>query len=247
MPGSTGIVTIISYPKYYFNNNLYHIFTIFSVKIWIAIFPLFLFCGVINFVNNNNISTTRKQQKCIKTTRNVWLNIVDNYLDMFALLIGQATVPLRVQPKSVFHNPLVVFIFASFLLRQHFSSDITALILSQKQLKFDQFQQLEEQPRVQIMIEEASNTYYYFQEHFPNLQNRVMQITHDEISSTATLRRLIHQNYVLVTSGVFSDRLRWQLSGIAFHNSEEAFILSLSNYAIRKSLENTSKAKLSKL
>lgn len=75
------------------------------------------------------------------------------------------TVPLSSDVRSITRNPLILWLFAAFLLRQLFATDITALLLSRGQFRLDSFSQIQAAGKnLKILIENQSSSYYIFKE-----------------------------------------------------------------------------------
>lgn len=67
--------------------------------------------------------------------------------------------------RSVHRNPLIVWILGAFVLRQLWSSEIMALLVSRGQMKFDSFSQIAKAGKsLKILIEYQSSSYYIFKE-----------------------------------------------------------------------------------
>lgn len=212
------------------NQGIWNIFSVFSVFIWFLIFISYAFYGLLhvlmNFANSSREAASR-------------------FIDMFGVLVGQGdTILLNRTHLGV--NPLIVFVLMSFILRQFFGQDITALLLTRTKIVIDYFSQLEIYDFT-ILIEDQSNYLHYFQQLFPNLMSRVKLLEHDEVNSESTMFDLVHQPFVLVTDGSQAEMMRNFYSAHKFHISQQGFVSSFGNFAIRKSLNNDMKRKLSQM
>lgn len=224
------LLTIFSFPKYLNSNDIWNIFSGFSTFTWILIFISYVFYGFLH----------------------VWMNITNSsrkvacrFIDMFGILVGQGDAFLKRQIYLGI-NPLIIFALMSFILRQFFGQDITALLLTQTEIVLDYFSQLEIYDFT-ILIEDQSNYLHYFKQLFPKLIPKLKLIEHDEVSSESTMFDLVHHPFVLITDGSQAELMKNFYSAHKFHNSEQGFVSSSGNFAIRKSLNNEMKRKLTQM
>lgn len=223
------LLTILSFPKYLSTSGMWNIFAVFSSTIWLLILLHFLFYGLFNGIAN------------MKYTGNSISKFVNAFIDVFGMLVGQGDAFL-----SSNFNPLIVWVLMAFVLRQCFSSDITALLLSKREVKIDYFTQLE-QYDFELIIEEKSNSLHYFGLLFPQYSHRVVTLPHDALGSEELMSELVANNYVLITDGLNAEMIQHFYSTMKFHISREKFVSSLGSYAIRKSLNKQLKQRLSHL
>lgn len=230
------MLTMFSYPRAQISESPWNIFSSFSSHIWILIAFFFVVYGILNWVNDKHSLNSRL------------LALSSSYSDMFALMLGQGTVPMSGDARSVHRNPLIVWILGAFVLRQLWSSEIMALLVSRGQMKFDSFSQIAKAGKsLKILIEYQSSSYYIFKEKFPALVPQLELISYDEVSSIATLQKVIHSNSILVCSREYAELVRDHYLTIGFHISREGYISSIGNYAIRRNLDTIKKNKLKKL
>lgn len=92
-------------------------------------------------------------------------HLAANYVDLFGLMLGQGLYPLDRPPQSCLRNPLLLYAITSTILRQLFSSQLTAHLLSTRQLTLDYFSQLDDEAKgVPLLIENGTSTYSLFAE-----------------------------------------------------------------------------------
>lgn len=90
--------------------------------------------------------------------------VAHSFVFFFSLSFA-GTVPLSSDVHSIYRNPLILWLFAAFLLRQLFASDITALLLSRGTFRLDSFSQIQTAGKsMKIFIENQSSSYYIFKE-----------------------------------------------------------------------------------
>lgn len=224
------LLTIFSFPKHLNNSNIWSVFSVFSLFIWTLIFISYVFYGFLH---------------ALMTLTKSLRQVANRFVDMFGILVGQGDAFLARQPHLGI-NPLIIFALMSFILRQFFGQDITALLLTQTEIVLDYFSQLEIYDFT-ILIEDQSNYLHYFQQLFPQLKPKLKLIEHDEVNSESTMFDLVHHPFVLVTDGTQAELMKNFYSAHKFHISEEGFVSSFGNFAIRKSLSNEMKRKLSQM
>ena len=169
------LLSILSYTKAVYSGSPFKIFNSFSPQIWILIAVSFVLYGTLNWLNMRREHRPNGNR----------LLMLTNFSEMFALLLGQGrflhpivlsvwvlyrlmspcnlkgSVPLS--SRARLRNPLIIWIFCTVLLRQLFSSDIMALLLSRADLKIDYFDQLYHLPDdYRFLIERGSLSSYYF-------------------------------------------------------------------------------------
>ena len=82
---------------------------------------------------------------------------------------------------------------------------------------------------------------------FPHLIGRTVNTTIEHSNSLQILRKIIHQKYVFIISSKAAENIFYSYKNVAFHISNEGYISSLVNFAIRKSLNQNNKKRLSRL
>ena len=224
------LLTIFSFPKYMNSRDVWNIFSVFSAFIWLLILASYVFYGLLHVLMNFSKNS---------------LEAASRFIDVFGVLVGQGDAIL-LNRNHLGVNPLIVFVLMSFILRQFFGQDITALLLTRTKIIIDYFSQLETYDFT-ILIEDQSNYLHYFQQLFPKLMPKLKLIEHDEVNSESTMFDLVHQPFVLVTDGTTAEMMRNFYSAHKFHISEQGFVSSFGNFAIRKSLNNEMKRKLSQM
>lgn len=238
------LVTVLSHPKKIDSQNPLKLFKCFTPPLWLLILGTLLAYGWLYW---HNIERHRTTLSSTPSPGGKWHRLVSAYLDMFALTIGQGSVPLAFQKIQLCSNPLHLYILVIFTFRHLFSSDITAVLLSQEPTIIDHFEQLEAMPHLGVLLQRKSSTQVAFNAKFPRLVRRVVEIGDDEMAATKTMVRLIRENYVMVINGYYGESLVGHYAFLGLHLSSEGHLSSLNNYAIRKTLDARNKARLTKL
>ena len=134
------LLTIFYYPKIYVDNNPWKMFNFLSIRLWLLIFCSYIAFALINRANRKSFGL----------------------FHLFANLMGQQTVQTSLVWRKFEWNPIIIWSFATFIIRELYSSDITAAILSANQFHFDTFEKLHHAGSdLQILIENQSSTFHY--------------------------------------------------------------------------------------
>lgn len=231
------LISIFSFTKLpKFHDNPFRIFECFSLLIWMLIALSFLILGALNcFIN------------ILKNGRKLWfMNIITNYINLFSLLIGQSD--HRLLSSSSMSCSLICWLIGSFLLRHLFSNDFTAILLAKQYKKINHFEDLFKIPKsYRIMLEPNSSTEYFFQKSFPMLMNRAEYYTHIDIISVEMLDKLIEDDYVLIINKNRALSLKEYYPSTGFHVSKDSMIPTLGTYAMRSTIDNDNRIRLSRL
>ena len=203
---------------------------------WFMIF-IFLICFSIfywfDFKRNNE--NVRKTQ------------IGEIMTEMFGLLVALGTINLSIQPKRVISNPLIFWIFFCFFIRQFFSSDITSLILSKTELKFDSLDQLLEHEDYDILVKESFKIKEYPKFSifpYPSFIKRSKVIPHRNYFSFDTISRLIFEKNVCILSKENLKKMAEFYPKYKFHVSKESYFSILLTFPLRKSYNQSLRLKL---
>ncbi|KAH7638133.1 hypothetical protein HUG17_9238 [Dermatophagoides farinae] len=230
------LISIFSFtklPRFY--DNPFRIFECFTLFIWILIALSLLITGAISSVI------------IMKNDRRLWfIKIIASNIDSFSLLIGQSQ--RQLMSTSLMSTSLLFWLIGSFILRQLFSNDFTAILLSKQYKKIDHFDDLFQLPSTyRIMLEPNSSTKYFFSKSFPMLMDRVEYYSHIDIISIHMLDNLIVDDYVLIINTERALSLKEYYPSTHFHVSNDVMIPTLSTYAIRSTLDNKNREPLLRL
>lgn len=134
--------------------NPFRIFYCFDHLTWLLIMISFLISGIVHHLSLlSDRSTTRHYPK------SHWImSMLHNYVDMFSTLVGHGDH----QSQSMLRDPLIFWILGSFIIRNLFSNDFTALLLSTHEGKIDYFSQLYSLHHYRLIMEYNSSTTYFF-------------------------------------------------------------------------------------
>lgn len=236
------LVTILSHPKVIDSQNPLKLFKCFTLPLWSLILTIYFVHGLLYWRNIEHYFPQSSSSGGGRLYR-----FISAYLEMFGLSIGKGSITLSVSHIDLVSNPMYLYIMVIFLFRHLFSSDITAVLLSQENTVIDHFEQLKTMSNIRLLLQAKSSTQVAFNTKFPELVGRVVEIRDEEMASAKTIARLIGENYVLVINGYYGESLQSQYSFLGLHLSAEGYLSSLNNYAIRKTLDTSNKEKLAKL
>lgn len=231
-------IAILSFPRFVYKNNPWIIFSFLSWPMWIMVFISFICFSIFHWMDlkrvDENVGKTRIGKIMTET---------------FGLLVAIGTIELSIQPKRIKSNPLIIWIFISFLIRQLFSSDITSLILSKTELRFDNIDQLLEHENYGILVKETSifNEYSNLLFRYSSIIKRSQIIPHSNYYSIETIKRLVFEKNVCLLSKENVKRIAEFYPKYGFHVSRESYISSVTAFPIRKNLNQTLRLGLIKL
>ncbi|KAI2803943.1 hypothetical protein BLOT_008083 [Blomia tropicalis] len=174
------------------------------------------------FGNNENVKKTQVGKTMIET---------------FGLLVALGTVKLSTQPKRIISNPLIYWIFFSFFIKQFFSSDITSLILSKTELKFDTLDQLVEHKDYGILVKESFQIDQYANfSSFPysSIIKRLIVIPHSNFFSFDTIERLIYEKNIVILPKGYVKMIANFYPNYKLHVSQESYFSTLVTFPLRK-------------
>lgn len=236
-------ITIVSYPKVVVDESPWNIFGCFSAQIWMLIGIFFLFYSLLNWRNYLLFQPFHR------------FSLFVSIIDIYSLLLGQGTVHLSSSDNSkiksnfsMLKNPLIFWIFGTFVIRTLFSNEITAVLLSQRSFKFDHFSQLNQLSKNEkILIVEHSSGYYFVKEKFPKLMDKIETIAFEDNNSVETLKKVVQGQCVLITTRDFGEKLQRYYITFEFHVSKEGFYSTLGNFVIGHRLDDKNKFRLNRL
>ena len=167
-------------------------------------------------------------------------------IETFGLLVALGTVKLSIQPKRIISNPLMFWIFFSFFIQQFFSSDITSLILSKTELKFDNIEQLLEHENFGILIKDTFIFTKYSNLLFRNslIKKRTQIISHLNYYSFKTIKRFVFEQNVGLLSKEDAKRIAEFYPKYGFHVSRGTYVSIATAFPIRKNLNHILRLKL---
>ncbi|KAI2803942.1 hypothetical protein BLOT_008081, partial [Blomia tropicalis] len=215
------LVTIFSTPHVSFNRSIPSISSIFPTNIW-------------------TIS---------KFTINNWKELLDeffySYLEIFGLFIGQGIYRFS---QNIYTNPLILWVIFSFIIRQLFSSNITAILLARGEEYFNSFEQLYKlDSKIKLLMIKNSTTHQAFISKYPDLYNKIEFIRYQDVNYYKTINKMLQMNHLMIIPRGVAESIRMYYSNIKLFISKEGFASAYGNYAIRKSLNLNYKRKLNKL
>ena len=83
-----------------------------------------------------------------------------SYLEIFGLFIGQGIYRFS---QNIYTNPLILWVIFSFIIRQLFSSNITAILLARGEEYFNSFEQLYKlDSKIKLLMVKNSTTHQAF-------------------------------------------------------------------------------------
>lgn len=143
------LVSIFSHPHNLQITNPLRILDMFSIDIWLWLLFSYIVCTQMHIFNHPDGGYRS------------WPRTLAAYVDMFGVTLGLDCGRLKGR-QSLLFNPIYVYIWAILILRQIFSGDMTAILLSDDSFKFDHFQQLAT-TNVQLLVQQNSTTHFYFE------------------------------------------------------------------------------------
>ncbi|KAJ6223216.1 hypothetical protein RDWZM_001761 [Blomia tropicalis] len=209
------LLTIFYYPKIYVDNNPWKMFNFLSIRLWLLIFCSYIAFALINRANRKSFGL----------------------FHLFANLMGQQTVQTSLVWRKFEWNPIIIWLFATFIIRELYSSDITAAILSANQFHFDTFEKLHHAGSdLQILIENQSSTFHYMNLRFPSLVSMQTLVKFEDLGTVRLLNQIIETKSVLICSREHSEKFKSYYSTVKFAISREGFDYTFGSYAVRKTL-----------
>ncbi|KAH9517141.1 hypothetical protein DERF_007837 [Dermatophagoides farinae] len=239
-------VSIVSHPSYIPNTNPLQVFHTFTWEIWLLLFIGFICYTILLMVADLIIIDQHLSTN----------SLFDFNFILFRTLIGQSLSKftfISEQRKSIhlLRNSLLIWILATLLLRQLFSNDVVASLLSKREQIIDHFVQLVENVRrnkdYRIMVESKSSTEKFFLSKFPQLKYRSIELDHNDITDPGTIVKLMKGKHVLIVDRWRAYMLKIMYKKFDLHVSKENFGLTFGSIAIRKNLHYSSRIMLTKM
>nr|XP_027195828.1 uncharacterized protein LOC113790362 [Dermatophagoides pteronyssinus] len=257
-------ITILSQKNYIIDYDPFKLFHAYTLDIWLLILISFIsFTFIINLF------------ECLMTinyenNHNHWFrfyHLVNNLIDIFTLFMGQDltkwknSVRIHYDDDDDYHHQclrqnsktaikslrysLIIWIFASVILRLLFSLDILALFLSEKEQNIDYFDQLEsllqKHPNFRIIMDPKSSTGQKYLQNFPKSKKFIIPVENRDLTTWRTIEKLSNGHHILIIDRRRAELLENFYENLKLHVSIEGLRRTLVNLAIRKSLDNQTK------
>ncbi|XP_075585149.1 uncharacterized protein LOC124494797 [Dermatophagoides farinae] len=269
------LVTILSHKQHLHNDDLSKLFTIFSLEIWLLIsisFIVFLLMTIIadrirtndhiyeykNGIDNQEIySSTIVNSEIRIQSESEFFRLLRNVCDIFALFMGQGlwknqiNIRRRRDAIQILKKPLIFWILCSFIIRLLFSSNILAVLVSDKEKVIDSFYKLEQllinNNDYRILMNSESRTGMIFLLKYPHLKKYIVRITNHQLTTWETINKVVNEPYFLIMGRARANLLVRSYRNYDLHVSSEGFQYTLGNMAIRKDLREPEKKILLRL
>ncbi|OTF70040.1 hypothetical protein BLA29_002679 [Euroglyphus maynei] len=141
---------------------------------------------------------------------------------------------------QILRNSLILWIICSFIIRLIFATDILVLLVSEKEQMIDTFKQLDKwlghHNDYRVFVEKRSTTGKNFRLKFAHFVDRFVTIDYEDATTWYTIDKLINDRYFLIVDRERANLIANFYENLKLHVSNEGWLTTMSNIAIRKNL-----------